>query len=312
METGPPRADTDQVTEEERPAPAELPWAVVVPPTAAPPALGPVGSDTAATSSRRPSRALVVVSVLAVVMSAVAAVAVSRATRARLSAAAATQIQRGTAMGTAGASYTFTWVNRDGSPVRWNPCAPIEWVSSSGRAPAHALDDFRAALDRVEELTGLRFEYRGEVDEAPSGNRAASQPRYGDGWAPMLVAWAPVVGTELGTRLGTGADTVGVATPVAISRPSSPGVIVTAQIVFESGRTLPSGFTSSGARGAVMLHELAHAVGLAHVDDPSQLMFDGDHAGFGAGELGHGDMAGLEHLGASGGCLEVPDPDEVA
>ena len=51
----------------------------------------------------------------------------------------------------------------------------------------------------------------------------------------------------------------------------------------------------------MFLHELGHALGLAHVDDDRQVM----HPAGGAqlNTYGSGDLAGLHQLGAAPGCL---------
>ncbi len=47
---------------------------------------------------------------------------------------------------------------------------------------------------------------------------------------------------------------------------------------------------------AVILHEVGHVLGLAHVNDPNQLMYPrGSHVT----DYGPGDLAGLARLGAS-------------
>ncbi|HVE99640.1 MAG TPA: hypothetical protein VNA12_10730 [Mycobacteriales bacterium] len=299
------------MTDEQPIRAADLDWAFVVP-SAPPDAQSEPTSATPAPSAwATPRRIVALVAVAAITTSAATAV-VTRALQARAARlSAVNELTRGPVVGGTGTSYAFTWVNSDGSPVRWNPCEPIRWVSSSAGAPAGALSDFRDAVAHVTALTGLRFEYVGEVEERPVVNRPSASARGGAEWAPVLVAWVPLAGTPLGQGLGTGPDTVGVATPVAISRPNSPGVIVSGQIVFETGRVLSSGFATSAARGSVMLHELAHAVGLAHVTDPTQLMYSGDHAGVTVGDFGGGDRLGLEGLGATGGCVDTPSPDEV-
>ncbi|MHA7292483.1 matrixin family metalloprotease [Arthrobacter sp. HLT1-21] len=50
---------------------------------------------------------------------------------------------------------------------------------------------------------------------------------------------------------------------------------------------------------AIIVHELAHVVGLDHVDDPTQLMHEGTN---GLTTLSDGDRAGLALLGA-GPCV---------
>lgn len=51
-------------------------------------------------------------------------------------------------------------------------------------------------------------------------------------------------------------------------------------------------------KGADLLHELGHLVGLAHVDEPTELMYDGN---VGQLDFGPGDRQGLAVLG-NGEC----------
>jgi len=86
---------------------------------------------------------------------------------------------------------------------------------------------------------------------------------------------------------------------------------VTGQLVLNAERTgsLLDGFQDRHATwGGVLVHEVAHLLGLAHVDAPDELLHPSP--GFGPIELGVGDRAGLEELGA-GPCLEVPPARDV-
>ncbi|HVE64180.1 MAG TPA: hypothetical protein VNB94_10300 [Mycobacteriales bacterium] len=221
--------------------------------------------------------------------------------------AAIADLRPGPVRGVPGESYAVTWISAAGTPVRWNPCRAIRWVANPAGAPPGAIEEAKAAFGRLSKASGLRFDFLGSTDEPPSADRAGVQARYGDDWAPLLLAWAPLKGTALGAGLGTGVETVGVATPVAIIERDS-AVIVTAQVVLETARPLVAGFGTSESRGSVVLHELAHALGLGHVPDPSQLMAGSGASAGGPGELQAGDLAGLAALGAAGGCLDEPDP----
>jgi hypothetical protein len=197
--------------------------------------------------------------------------------------------------------------NDDGTPVRWDPCSPIEVVVATDSAPAGAWDDLEEAVGRVEEVTGLTFRLGAITDERPRADRPPYQPaRYGHRWAPVLVAWAEP--HEGGIRLRS--SDRGVAVPIAVGPPGD-RTYVTAQLVLNADRTdLASGFEDRAwSWGSTILHELAHVVGLDHVDDPDELLHV--HPGAGSVTFGPGDLAGLAAVGAQHGCREVPAPQHV-
>ena len=297
-----------------RPRPDEG-WAYVV--SAAPPSLpagwAPPPSVVGPTRVRDSRRTTIVLGIVAALSVSVMGTTVVRAVHARsVSQSLGTELRSGGVEGEPGATYSYAWVNPDGSAVRWNPCRPIRWVVNPAGAPPGAIDDLTAAVRRVGDATGITFVYGGEVTEAPSPNRPAVQPdRYGDDWAPVLISWARLQGTALGAGLGTERETVGVATPVAISQSGDSGVLVTGQIVLESSVVVSPGFRTTKSQGAVMLHELSHILGLGHTPDNAQLLYEGGEPIAGTGELGPGDRAGLASVGRSAGCLQTPRPEDV-
>ena len=221
----------------------------------------------------------------------------------------ATQRVRGTAVGTVHAlhdpapmedGWGPTYVDDEGRPARWDPCRPIPYVVQSGWIPHAGWRDLDEALRRITAASGLRFVSEGETDEVPSRDRAAYQPdRYGERWAPMLIGWVPGEATDLG--LGDGVQ--GVSMAVAVPGQRAPH-LVSAQVVLDASRRLASGFGPGTTDGEVLLHELAHAVGLGHVLDPTQVMYP--QATNSESEFGAGDRAGLAALGAPAGCLPAP------
>lgn len=193
-----------------------------------------------------------------------------------------------------------TYVDESGRPARWDPCEPIRYVVQAGWIPHAGWRDLGEALRRITAASGLRFVSEGETDELPSRERPAYQPeRYGERWAPVLIGWVPAATTDLG--LGDGVQ--GVSMAVAVPGTRGPH-LVSAQVVLDASRRLAAGFGPGTTDGEVLLHELAHAVGLGHVLDPTQVMYP--QATNSESEFGAGDRAGLEALGAKAGCHAMP------
>ncbi len=196
-----------------------------------------------------------------------------------------------------GSGYRFGR-HQDGTtaPVAWSPCRPIHYVVRPANEPPDGAEVLREAFAEVSGATGLQFVADGETDEGPAEDRDPYQPeRYGNRWAPVLVAWAtPDEVPDFGV------DIVGEAGPVSVSTPSGTSANVSGVVYLDAARF--SGLLSGGDRTlarAVVLHELGHLVGLAHVNDSGALMFP--RASGEVTSFGPGDRAGLAALGR-GAC----------
>jgi hypothetical protein len=181
--------------------------------------------------------------------------------------------------------------------VAYDPCRPIHYVVRPDLALPGTDKLIRESVAAVSAATGLQFVYDGPTSEAPVKDREAYQPdRYGKKWAPILIAWStPEEAPELAGRVaGTGGST-------SIQVQGEPYVYVSGQVLLDApGLTETLAFPDGAALvRAVIMHELAHVVGLDHVNDPTQLMFEENS---GQLDFAAGDRAGLALLG-TGECV---------
>jgi hypothetical protein len=194
------------------------------------------------------------------------------------------------------ASYRFLRMQPDNrTPVTWSPCRPIHYVVRPDNAPPGGAELLSDSFARLSAATGLTFVDDGTTSERPDFDRPLYQPaRYGKRWAPVLITWATP--DEVPDFHGKIAGEAG----ARWARASSGKLVyVTGSIALKSGLfqqlQTEAGYQLSRS---IVLHELGHLVGLAHVDDPTQIMTTTS-----AGQNGYqdGDLAGLAQLG-SGPC----------
>jgi hypothetical protein len=176
--------------------------------------------------------------------------------------------------------------------------SPVHYVVRPDYAPPGTDGIVQEAVAEVSAATGLTFVFDGPSFEGPSPEeRAPYQPDlYGERWAPVLITWtSPAEVPDLaGPTAGLGGSEVA-------QRPDKPVVLVAGQVMLDApAMTEILGF--EGGRDhvrAIVIHELAHVLGLDHVDDPNQLMYEENT---GQTHLAEGDLAGLAKLGA-GACV---------
>lgn len=200
-------------------------------------------------------------------------------------------------------SHEFSFMTMaGGGPVRWNPCEPIHYVVNLGAAPAGSLQDVHDAVLRLSSATGIVFVFDGLSAEIPARSRDVFQPeRYGDRWAPVLVGWVDPTTSSFDFD-PDGHEAAGVAGPL-YPDPGPRDIYVSGVVAINVADPNPPGFGSPGAQGPVVLHELAHVLGLGHFTAEGELM---EPSGGGMTELGPGDRQGLRELGRSAGCLATP------
>lgn len=176
----------------------------------------------------------------------------------------------------------------------YDPCRPIHYVVYKHTYPQRADDLLADAIAEVSAATGLEFIHDGDTTETPSDTREPFQPdRYGDRWAPVLIAWTtPGEVPELaGSVAGRGGS-------LAIRAGNKSPVYVTGKVELDGPQMAEILRLDDGSdiAQAVIQHELGHVLGLDHVDDPGELMYPVTQPG--VIDFGPGDRTGLALLGA--------------
>lgn len=184
------------------------------------------------------------------------------------------------------------------APVTFDPCRVVPVVVNRAKMPAGGEAILNGALAELRRRAGLSFQVEGASDEVPATPRKSFQPeRYGDRWAPVLIAWTDPAGAPV-----LAGDVGGAGWSNAVDAGTGRVVYVTGQVYLDGpavGEMLKARDGTAHAQ-ALLLHELAHVVGLDHVDDDSQLMHPIGTRGLTG--FATGDLQGLAMLGA-GPCI---------
>jgi hypothetical protein len=171
-------------------------------------------------------------------------------------------------------------------PVAWNPCETIHYLVNPEGAPDGWEELVEDGVEEVSGAAGLRFEYDGTTDDRGFTDRidVVGHAR------PVLLGWADE--DEVPKLQG---DVAGLAGPVTQTR-NGFSRYVTGMVVLDRDAfaDLEDQLDSRARQQAVLMHELGHLLGLDHVQDPAELMFESN---LGRTTLGKGDRRGLAILG---------------
>lgn len=195
-------------------------------------------------------------------------------------------------------SYTFMFEDDGVEPTRYDPCRTIEWTHNIDGVPDGAEGLVHDAIEDVARHSGLLFEYVGETDEPAGFDRALFQDRYGEDFAPVIVGWS----TE-GDNPDLAGSVTGLGGSSAVNGAFGEQRFLAAGVVVldtDDIAELMESRRGTELATAVIMHELAHVIGLGHVNDPTELMNDENSM---LVTWGPGDLAGLAIAG-DGPCQQ--------
>jgi hypothetical protein len=215
-------------------------------------------------------------------------------------------------------TYTFLHVQPDGcTPSRFNPCAPVHYIQNGAAAPSFVVENVREAFKRLSQATGITFVDDGLTDE--NARRGPYVPeRYPGRWAPILIVWEhfPAEQTSgesqiLGNTLPMRVDEITVSARLRFNVDAYNDEATKAPIQDGFGPAAGSGTGPIGRNnitwGRIILHELAHVVGLGHTREEGSLMYpDAAQQTIRPTGFSKSDLAGLRYLGREAGCLNPP------
>ena len=202
-------------------------------------------------------------------------------------------ISRGVGTGHDEPTYAFM-STRDGvQPVTYSSCAPVQVAVYPAGGPSDAEELVREAVAQVRAASGLDIVVLGSFGgHAPNWNFEAAPITLVD---PISVSWQDGDAIARMTEHVVGLGGSPITTSPYGTRYRVAGTIALSRDFYKE-------LDERGEHDlalAVLLHEFGHVLGLAHVDSPGELMYDGNN---GRTSFGPGDLKGLRLLG-QGPCI---------
>ena len=177
-----------------------------------------------------------------------------------------------------------------GEERRVDPCRVVTYRVHN--ATPTALADVRAAVVREHKATGIQFRYLGAASSVP---RSAAAVPVGTN---LVIGWASPSDSGGTLSLGDLSTYKLLDTAAAHDRQGAVRRIVQAGVIVN---TAEDDYSSSMRRN-ILIHEIAHTLGMGHTTGRSQRMDEDVYPGE-ALAWGAGDLTGLGRVGLVEGCL---------
>ena len=187
-----------------------------------------------------------------------------------------------------GGTFTFAKTQPGSSdPVGWDPCSTVKYAVNPAGMPEGARPLLDRAVARISAATGLELEDEGDTDRRPFTGTMVPL----GGGRPVVIGWG-----DAAEYPGLDGAVAGLGGAAAEEGAQGRRYYVTGGVVLDVDVFTPANVVQRPrVLEAILVHELAHVVGLGHVDEPMELMFVNNS---GQVELGPGDREGLARLGS--------------
>ena len=191
-----------------------------------------------------------------------------------------------------------SWTRISSAKTRYNPCKPIKYAVNPNMLPADGVAVLNEAIFRIEMASGLRYKYDGSTNAIPFRTTPGKKS---DKLANLSVAWSSP-DTDAANLGGLVLARGGFNGTKYVPRRKTYQLTKTGLLMDASDTYEDRGFVNGAGLGAVHMHELVHAAGLGHTNDPTQIMYpvvDASRPPL----YGKGDITGLQKHGQDAGCL---------